>query len=162
MTSLKGKAKKEVKQYLETLPGVPQYTIAQITLLCFSGHAIPVDDHLASLLVDEKVADHDASIKEITSFLEKQIRSSDALEAHTLFQAWANDSPVKKTKTKKKAIKKAKPTKKVTEKAPAKAAEKKATKAPATKAPATKKKAAKKAAKKVAKKSKTTKAKKSK
>ena len=171
MTSLKGKAKKEIKVYLETLPGLTPYTIAQITLLCFGGHAIPVDDHLASLLVDNKVADNDASPKEITAFLEKQIRSSDALEAHTVFQAWADENPVKKPKTKKKSTKKAKTTskitKKITEKIAEKVAEKIVEKEPTkaavtktTKAPATKKKAAKKAAKKVAKKSKTTKTKK--
>ena len=161
LTSLKGKAKKEVKQYLETLPGLPPYTIAQITLLCFGGHAIPVDDHLASLLVDNKVADEDASPKEITAFLEKQIRSSDALEAHTIFQAWADENPVKKPKTKKKSTKKTKTTKKTAVKAADKAPAKEETaKAPAAKKTA--KKVAKKAAKKVAKKSKTSKAKKSK
>ncbi len=101
LLSLKGKSKKEIKQYLETLPGIPYYCVAQVTLICFAGHALPVDDHLASLLIEQAIAQEGASPKTIANFLEKQVRSSDALAVYALLQAWADDTPVKKVKIKK-------------------------------------------------------------
>ena len=54
ITSLKGKNKKQVKNYLETLPGITPYVIAQILLLSFGGHAVPLDEHILALLKDEQ------------------------------------------------------------------------------------------------------------
>jgi endonuclease III len=62
MRSLQNKGKKEVRAYLESLPGIVPYVSAQILLICYEGHAIPVDQTLANLLKIQGVASEDASV----------------------------------------------------------------------------------------------------
>ena len=90
LDGLAGKAKKEVRAYLVGLPGTPSYVAAQVTLLCFGGHAVPVDDVLVQLLKREKVVDDEATCQQVESFLERQIRASDAVESHAVLRAWAD------------------------------------------------------------------------
>ena len=118
------KPKKEVRTYLDTLPGVPPYVAAQVTLLCFGGHAVPVDELLAQRLRSELVVDPEASIEQIQSYLERQIRANEGLQAHAIFRSWIDTSPRRtefktpksKKKTSKTAKKPVKKTKKTTEK----------------------------------------------
>lgn len=112
------KPKKEVRAYLDTLPGVPPYVSAQVTLLCFGGHTVPVDDVLAQKLRNEMAVDPEATIEQIQSYLERQIRASDGLQAHTVLRAWV-DTGSRRTasvasKTKKKTKKTTKKTGKKT------------------------------------------------
>ncbi|MEM9415805.1 MAG: hypothetical protein AAGA29_10060, partial [Planctomycetota bacterium] len=140
MHSVKSKGKREQREYLDTLPGIPAYVAAQVALLCFGAHALPVDDKLAALLIAEGVAEAGTTPSDIESWLLRQIKAGDALDAHLALQHWADGKKMP-------AAKKPAPKKKVAKKAPAKreAPAKKATvkKAAAKKAPA-KKSAAKK------------------
>jgi len=110
------KPKKEVRTYLDTLPGVPPYVAAQVTLLCFGGHAVPVDEALAQRLRSELVVDPEASIEQIQSYLERQIRANEGLQAHAILRSWIDASPRRagstgpktKKKTPKKTVKKSK------------------------------------------------------
>lgn len=106
--SLESKSKKEVRQYFDTLPGMTPYVAAQVCLLSFGAHAIPVDEKLANLLRAEGVIDPDATIEEIEHFLERHFKAGEGVEAHTRLQAWvdagskrAKAASVKKTATKK-------------------------------------------------------------
>lgn len=92
LESLRDKPKKEARAYLESLRGMPPYVAAQVTLLCFGGHAIPVDDKLAELLAFEQVVPDGASAAEVGSFLERHIKAGDAVDAHLALQAWADSS----------------------------------------------------------------------
>ena len=90
---LAGKPKKEARAYLESLSGMTPYVAAQVTLLCFGGHAIPVDDKLAALLIDEQVVPaQDATPQHVSSFLERHIKASDAVKAHFALQAWVDST----------------------------------------------------------------------
>ncbi|MFI4862412.1 MAG: hypothetical protein ACIAXF_17235 [Phycisphaerales bacterium JB063] len=133
--SAKTKGKREQREYLDTLPGIPPYVAAQVALLCFGAHAMPVDDKLAALLIDQGVADEGMTPAEIESWLLRQIKAGDALDAHLALQHWADGkkmpalskpavkkkvakkAPAKKPTTKKAAAKKV-PTKKATKKKP--------------------------------------------
>lgn len=122
MHSISGKGKKEQRAYLDTLPGITPYIAAHVTLLSFGGHAMPVDDKLCALLIQEGCLDEGTTPEEAESYLVRQIKAGEALEAHLALQAWADKrkmptgAPVAKsgvsTTTKK-------PTKKKTTKKPA-------------------------------------------
>ncbi|MDP6057746.1 MAG: hypothetical protein QGH33_02585 [Pirellulaceae bacterium] len=90
LDALKDRSKRDVRAYLESLPGVTPFVAAHVTLVAFAGHAVPVDDRLATALRREQAIDADATIIEITSFLEHQIRANGALAAHAALQAWVD------------------------------------------------------------------------
>lgn len=81
--------KKEQRLYLDTLPGMPAYVAATVMLICFGGHAVPVDEKLAALLAAEGVIDFRPPA-EVESALLRQIKADDALEAHVLLQQWSD------------------------------------------------------------------------
>ncbi len=87
---LKRKPKREVRAYLDNLSGMPSYVAAQVTLLCFDGHAIPVDDQLSDLLTEAEVVAANAGLHEIETFLERHIRADDAIETHNILRAWVD------------------------------------------------------------------------
>ena len=96
------KSKKEARAYLDSLPGMPPYVSAQVTLLCFSGHAMPVDEVLVELLRREKVVDQEATLEQVQSFLERRVRASDAVDTHALLRTWAdaNEPSLSESKSK--------------------------------------------------------------
>jgi endonuclease III len=111
MTSIANKSKKEQRAYVDSLPGMPPYVAAQVTLLSFGGHALPVDPKLIQLLADESILDPAIDPIHAENTLLKQIKAADAVHAHMLLQAWADDhrggrSTKRSTKKKKAAPKK--------------------------------------------------------
>ncbi len=92
--SVQGKGKKDQRAYLDSLPGITPYVAAQVTLISFNGHAMPVDEKLAILLEREGCVVAGTPIPEIEAFLMKQVKASDALRAHAALQAWADTSRI--------------------------------------------------------------------
>ena len=90
MNSISGKGKKEQRAYLDTLPGITPYIAAQVTLLSFGGHAMPVDEKLAALLIEEGCLDAETSPADAEAHLVRQVKAADSLEAHLALQAWAD------------------------------------------------------------------------
>lgn len=84
------RGKKDVRVYLDGLHGMAPYVAAQITLLCFGGHAVPVDDQLADLLRAAQVVDPEATLAEIEAFLERQVKADKAAETHATLMAWVD------------------------------------------------------------------------
>lgn len=151
MNSVKTKGKREQREYLDTLPGIPPYVAAQVALLCFGAHALPVDDKLAFLLIQEGIADPGTSPADIEHWLLRQIKAGDAMDAHLALQHWADGKkmptpkapkpPKKKAAAKKPATKKAAAKKTTTKKTPVKkSATKKTTKKKSTRSRVAKKK----------------------
>ena len=90
MHSISGKSKKEQRAYLDSLPGSTPYVAAQVTLLSFGGHAMPVDDKLCALLIQQDCLSADTTPADAESHLTRQVKAGDALEAHLALQAWAD------------------------------------------------------------------------
>ena len=108
LNSVKTKGKRDQREYLDTLPGTPPYVAAQVALLCFGAHAMPVDDKLAALLAAEGVLDAGTTPAEAEAWLSRQVKAGDALEAHLALQAWSDTKKAPAVKTAKKtAVKKA-------------------------------------------------------
>lgn len=105
--------KKQVRAYLDGLPAMPPYVAAQLTLLSFGGHAVPVDDALLQLLLREGVIEPDATVEEVEAFLDRRIRAGDAVEAHAILRAWV-DSEFRNLSGRAKGSKKSRPAAKKT------------------------------------------------
>ena len=151
MTSIASRGKREQREYLDTLPGIPPYVAGRVALLSFGAHAMPVDDRLLTLLIKAGVFEPGTTPADAEGWLTRQIKAGDAEPAYLMLQEWAdgqrvtiNTSPkpaaasvAKKTTKKKTAAKKTTTKKKTTKK-------KTATKKAATKKKTTKKRVAKK------------------
>ncbi len=90
LADVASKPKKQIRQYLDTLPGMTNYVASQAMLLCFGAHAVPVDDHLLALLKEQQAVDPEATVDEASAFLERQIKASDGPAAHALLTAWSD------------------------------------------------------------------------
>lgn len=94
MRSIASAAKKDQRAYLDSLPGMLPYVAARVMLLSFGGHAMPADRKLVVMLGDEEILEHDAPPEQAESWLQRHIKADEAIEAHGLFQAWADDHDV--------------------------------------------------------------------
>lgn len=117
LTHLETKAKRDVREYLDGLEGMPSFVSARVTLFAFHGHAIPIDRRLHALLVGEGVLDPSLTLDEAERWLERQIRASDAEQIVPVLEAWrdaqpkrgpARKSPPKKTSARKTGPKRSK------------------------------------------------------
>lgn len=87
---LQGKPKKQVRAYIESLPGITPYVAAQVMLMGFGVHAMPVDDRLAQLLIDAQVVDAEATVGEISRFVERRVKAGEVAAAHHTLRHWAD------------------------------------------------------------------------
>ncbi len=90
LAALEKKAKKDVQKYLLSLPGMVPYVAAQVLLLNFGGHAIPVDDVTADLLKAQGVVEPQATVEEIAGFLERHVKAEDAMDTHRRLREWVD------------------------------------------------------------------------
>lgn len=145
MGSLASKSKREQREYLDTLPGIPSFVAARVALLSFGAHAMPVDDRLLTLLIKAGVFESETTPEDAEGWLARQIKAGDAEEAYLAMQEWADGQRVTLPSPPKSPVK-------ITAKTPANAPAKAPAKATAPAKKTTKKKAASKktAAKKAA------------
>lgn len=83
--------KRDARQYLETLDGVPTFAAARVFLSCCGGHAVPVDDRIRDFLVEEGVIAPGEVVDAVSGWLERQLKSGEALAAYGALQAAADD-----------------------------------------------------------------------
>ncbi|BAM03549.1 hypothetical protein [Phycisphaera mikurensis] len=93
LQSIAGKGKKEQRAYLDGLESVPPYAAAQVSLLCYGAHAMPVDERLLAALVAEGVFEAEETCAAAEGFLLRQVKAGEAMEAHLALQAWADTLP---------------------------------------------------------------------
>jgi endonuclease-3 len=107
LKSLEGKAKKDVRAYLDALPGMVPFVAAYVMLFSYGAHAIPVDDRIAELLKKHDAIDADAGADDIAGFLERRIKAADAEQTFLALRAWADaDGKLPATRTKKRTTRK--------------------------------------------------------
>jgi endonuclease III len=91
MQKAAAKPKKEQRHYLDTLTGITPYVAASVMLLCFGGHAIPVDDKLAVLLAREGAVAEGLGPAQVEALLLRQFKAGEpSVQAHLLLQAWSD------------------------------------------------------------------------
>jgi endonuclease III len=84
--------RREVKQYMRSLDGICPYVADRVTLICFGGHCVPVDERLRRALVRSGVGDESADIAEMASWLARQVKAADAAATHQMLQAWCDQA----------------------------------------------------------------------
>jgi endonuclease III len=89
---LTGVSKREAREYLDALDGVPRYVSARVALVCLGAHAAPVDSRIRRRLVEAKVIDAETSVDEAASVLERRVRAGEMPEVYALLQAWADEA----------------------------------------------------------------------
>lgn len=92
LDSLRPLGKREARQYLESLEGVPPFVAARVVLLRLDGHAVPIDDRTLAKLVQVKVIEQGYDPARAEGVLERHIKAGEAIRAHQLLQAWSEDA----------------------------------------------------------------------
>lgn len=83
--------KREARTYMESLEGMPSFVAARVSLVALGGHAIPVDERLLALLVQERALEADMGTEEACSWLERQVRANEVVETYFLLRSWADE-----------------------------------------------------------------------
>ncbi len=79
---------RDARQFLATISGVDEYSVASVVLRSLGGHAIPVDDAAWTLLKSKDLVDPQATRGEVQGFLERAVSAADAHAfCHTLESA---------------------------------------------------------------------------
>lgn len=86
--------KREARQYLDAVPGLPQFVAARVVLISLGGHAFPADSRIGRVLVNAGLIHAtDANHPDLGSKLERAVRAADSLRVYTLLEAEACDLP---------------------------------------------------------------------
>lgn len=75
---IKSRGKKEIRAYLQELPGMTPYILASTMLWAFGEHAIPVDEQTLTVLKKDELVDAETSTEEAQAFLKRHISANDA------------------------------------------------------------------------------------
>jgi len=85
--------KREIKKYLRSLDGIVPFVADRVMLLCFGTHCIPVDENLYRALLQAGACDDTADLWELSSWLSRQIKASEAVQTHFALQTWVDRGP---------------------------------------------------------------------
>ncbi len=98
LTHLAGMSKREARQYLDALPGLPQFVAARMVLVTLGGHAFPVDSRIGRVLAAAGlITAADAAGTELGSRMERAVRAADAPRVYALLEAEAGDLPARRS-----------------------------------------------------------------
>jgi hypothetical protein len=84
--------RKEAKEHLEHIDGVPPFVAARVCLLALSHHVAPVDSRIHRRLIEAKVVGAETRPEEAAAVLEKKTRAGELPEVYLLLQAWADEA----------------------------------------------------------------------
>jgi endonuclease III len=105
--------KRQAHKALSEITGMTPFAVNYCFLTALGGHAIPLTEGMLSYLRQHEIVHPEASLDEISGFLERQIAASEAYEFYVLLrheveQSSSNESaaPAKKKATVKKTAKK--------------------------------------------------------
>jgi len=87
---LRQRGRREVREYLESLEGVPRSAVAEVILFSLGGHAIPVDDLTLYVLRKEELVAPKAEAAEVQGFLERHIHAANAAEFAVLLNRFVS------------------------------------------------------------------------
>ncbi len=93
-------SKRDARNYLDTLEGMPPFVAARVVLLRLGGHAIPVDDNLLCRLVAKEVVEPDYDCARAEGVLDRHVKADDAVRVHLTLLNWADDPATEPKKPK--------------------------------------------------------------
>lgn len=83
--------KRETRQYLTSLEGIPSFVADRVFLLRFSGHAVPVDRRILGLLISNALIPADSGVDDAAAWLERHVRAADARDTYEALQMWSDE-----------------------------------------------------------------------
>ncbi|HZW08649.1 MAG TPA: hypothetical protein VFF69_01990 [Phycisphaerales bacterium] len=86
-------SKREVRDYLDSLEGVPAFVAARVSLLGFGSHAAPLDARLCRMLRGAGAMDGAGDLAESERWLERQVRASESERIALLLEGWREHEP---------------------------------------------------------------------
>jgi len=92
-SEFKTRPKREMDKWLSEIPGIDPYTLGRVMLLCFGGHAVPVNRPALGWLRREGLFRESVEVAEAQGVLERHVRASDATKVFCLFQRLAEKLP---------------------------------------------------------------------
>ncbi len=103
LARLRELTKRDARQYLIDLPGMPSFVASRVCLLALGAHTFPLDDRLRQVLVTNKAADPSHKADPCAAWLERQFRAGEAAGAYLKLEAraaCASKKPTSKLTTK--------------------------------------------------------------
>lgn len=76
--SLRKGSRRDAREFLNLLDGMTPFVSAMVVHRSLGGHAIPVDEAVRQLLIDQELVSETASLEEIQSFLERHVLAAEA------------------------------------------------------------------------------------
>jgi len=90
MASLREMPKRDARQYLTSLSGVPAFVAARVTLIGLGGHAFPIDGLLMKYLSKEGVLVGVAGQEQHMNRMERAVRAADSYRLYCMIEYWAD------------------------------------------------------------------------
>jgi thermostable 8-oxoguanine DNA glycosylase len=90
LVGLNDMPKREARQYLASLQGVPGFVAARITLVALGGHAFPIDGLLMKYLTQQGVLEGTATLDQHMSRMERAVRATDSRRLYGMVEYWAD------------------------------------------------------------------------
>ena len=84
--------RKESREHLERIDGVPPFVAARVCLMGLSHHVAPIDSRIHRRLIEAKVVGEDTTPEAAGLLLEKKTRAGELPETYLLLQSWADDA----------------------------------------------------------------------
>jgi hypothetical protein len=91
-------SKREAREYLGSLEGMPAFVAARVSLLGFGSHAAPLDGRLCRLLDGHGAIDSPGDLFEAERWLERQVRASESERIALLLEGWREHEPNPRTR----------------------------------------------------------------
>ena len=74
---LKEVSRRDARQFLRDLPGMTPFVEAYVMLMSFDGHAIPIDQGMLNLLLDEEIVEEGTSLEDAQKFVEHHLKAEE-------------------------------------------------------------------------------------
>ena len=115
LSSLKSKSKQDMEEYFKTVEEADNYLASSVLLNCCGRQAFPLDEKMLKACEKLQLVEGEVDLAGLQSFLERQVRSSQAYSFCRLLKKFSLNEPSKTQKAaKKKAAKKKSRKKKAT------------------------------------------------
>lgn len=95
MVSLKGKGKREQREYLDTLRGITRPVAAQVFAIAFEGHCVPVDERTLAALKEAGALEANCDLEHAENIVTRCVKAGEAVEAFLALNAWVEAHPPK-------------------------------------------------------------------
>ncbi len=120
LTFLTSMPKREARNFLAGLDGMPPFVASRVALVALGIHAVPVDERVRKALLCEGALNDDLDVSGASGWLERQIRAEEAPVCWASIEHWCENAPATKPRSRaassktSKATSKKKPSRKKT------------------------------------------------